>query len=210
MMTIKHRLIKNSGTTPETLTHLNHERIAGLLIGRDTPKARELARQYAKDLSELTQKPVPIVFYDSIAQTARPYIQQEQLNDALSLRLKKPYNLSMEQNAKEILYQLKERLLAKKDWRLHGFFAGTSYQDRRLTSTTAFILNLIEKAELAEASNYKPSTLTWVDTKKTVLNRLVGATTTKLGRDSDSIAFNQQLIQAAFSDEERLFFGYTK
>lgn len=58
--------------TNEILTHLNRDRVLAIIIGIDSPTARELAERYRQQVKEHLHLDIPIIFYNSRLKHAHP------------------------------------------------------------------------------------------------------------------------------------------
>jgi hypothetical protein len=63
----------------EALAEVNRDAILGIVIGKETPKAIDIALKRQKELEFILKRKIPIVFYNPILQSVRIFTGQDQL-----------------------------------------------------------------------------------------------------------------------------------
>ena len=90
--------------TNEVLAQTNVKSWEAIIIGRDTPKAREIARLRRKDIIKQFNKELPIVFYDPEYRYVRIYTALEQKIDAVYDKIVSTENLPPERSLFTMLF----------------------------------------------------------------------------------------------------------
>ena len=90
--------------TNEVLAQTNVKSWEAIIIGRDTPKAREIARLRRKDIIKEFNKELPIVFYDPEYRHVRIYTALEQKIDAVYDKIVSTENLPPERSLFTMLF----------------------------------------------------------------------------------------------------------
>lgn len=147
------RVNENYYRTNEVLAELSREAMKAIVIARDTPKARDIARHRRKEIQDKLNITLPIVFYDNVKRTLKPYTAQQMLQDEQGI------NIDRERSAKARLRQLKSMISLKDKWRVYLFF-NLDVKPR----TAQEILVKIKQAEQDEAAEK----YTWEKTVKEV------------------------------------------
>ena len=125
------RNIQEADKTNEVLAQLNKEALMAIVIGQDTPEARQLAISRQTEINKKFSLLLPIVFYDYSQRTLKLFAWQDILADK-SFQQKKLNLMKLQQACLD------------KDWDI-GFFGGDTVSEKWVPKTVVYLNSKIKE-----------------------------------------------------------------
>ncbi|MCB1827665.1 MAG: hypothetical protein KDH94_04485, partial [Coxiellaceae bacterium] len=163
----------------EILSRFNMNRVVGIVVGKNDFASRQLAIQRQKEVQETLGLDLPIIIYIPSEKRFEEYTSLMQKEDLISERIKRPYSIAKEINAKSKLLALKKQIESDiKETTPQGTFnffqKKTIYTGNLNERAAEQIPRIIEHAEAAEQENYqgglfsRHQNITWCEAEAAV------------------------------------------
>lgn len=160
----------NPNTLNEMLVKLSRSNLAAIVIARDTPKARSIARSRFKDIQSDLNISLPVIFYDNNISTIRQYDPVEMYDDEKSLEIGETFNSINEMAAKQNLIALLCELKQKTSWNKRILFFKIKTESPPNTIET--IINKISAAQNDEYHGKSHWKITEAEIKKILIDSI--------------------------------------
>jgi ankyrin repeat protein len=132
--------------TSEVLAELSVASMLSIVIARDIPAARKIARDRQKEMQKKLNVTLPIVFYDNVVRDITPYTTKQAQHDEMEFS---------EEMAKKKLLELQLKISSKNNWQTISLFSCFGIgQSLLMPKTARTVLRLIGNAQRDVVGQY--------------------------------------------------------